>query len=137
MPSKTPSNSALRSKTVARRSVYRVTRSGKSDTAPPPPQADDNYVVDVMRAADALLGIRARLDCASTDANVPLAMGLPAAAIGAGGRGGNAHTPAEWFHPEGREIGLKRIVLALCLLLTEQFDATSEPTSQDSGAATV
>ena len=87
----------------------------------------DNYVVDVIRAADTHLGIRARLDCASTDANVPLAMGLPAAAIGAGGRGGNAHTAAEWFHPEGREIGLRRIVLALSLLLTEKFDTASAP----------
>ena len=121
-------------RSTQRLSSYKIREIGHRPAAP---QADGNYVVDVIRAADALLGIRARLDCASTDANVPLAMGLPVAAIGAGGRGGNAHTPAEWFHPEGREIGLKRIVLALCLLLTEQFDATSEPTSQDSGAATV
>ena len=121
-------------RSTQRLSSYKIRKIGHRPAAA---HAPGNYVVDVIRAADALLGIRARLDCASTDANVPLAMGLPAAAIGAGGRGGNAHTPAEWFHPEGREIGLKRIVLALCLLLTEQFDATSEPTSQDPGAATM
>ena len=70
-----------------------------------------------LRAVDAHLGIRARLDCASTDANIPLSMGIPAVSIGAGGQGGGAHTPAEWFHPEGREIGLARIYLTLCLLL--------------------
>ena len=35
-----------------------------------------------IRAADAHLGIRARLDCASTDANIPLSMGLEAVSIG-------------------------------------------------------
>jgi hypothetical protein len=39
--------------------------------------------------------------------------------IGAGGQGGGAHTAAEWFQPDGRELGLRRILLALCLLLTE------------------
>jgi hypothetical protein len=47
---------------------------------------------------------------------VPLASGLAAAAIGAGGRGGDAHAPTEWFHPEGRELGLRRILLALLVL---------------------
>jgi hypothetical protein len=46
-------------------------------------------------------------------------MGLPAAAIGAGGRGGDAHAPSEWYHPEGRELGLQRILLALLSLSTE------------------
>jgi acetylornithine deacetylase/succinyl-diaminopimelate desuccinylase-like protein len=70
-----------------------------------------------LRAVDAHLGIRARLDCASTDANVPLSMGVPGVSIGAGGQGGGAHTPAEWYHPEGRDLGLKRILLTLALLL--------------------
>ena len=68
---------------------------------------------------DAHLGIRSHLDCASTDANIPLSMGLPAISIGAGGQGGGAHTPQEWFHPEGRELGLKRILLTLSLLLRD------------------
>ena len=68
---------------------------------------------------DSHLGIRSHLDCASTDANVPLSMGLPAVSIGAGGHGGGAHTPQEWFHPDGRELGLKRILLMLFLLLRE------------------
>ncbi len=70
-----------------------------------------------VRAVDAHLGIRSHLDRASTDANIPLAMGREALTIGAGGQGGGAHTPAEWFNPEGRDLGLKRILLALALLL--------------------
>ena len=73
-------------------------------------------ILQYIRAVDAHLGIRSHLDCASTDANIPLSLGLPAISIGAGGQGGGAHTPREWFHPEGRELGLKRILLTLWLL---------------------
>ena len=72
-----------------------------------------------MRAVDAHLGIRSHLDCASTDANIPLSLDIPAVSIGAGGTGGKAHTPSEWFLPEGRDLALKRIVLTLELLLRE------------------
>ena len=77
----------------------------------------DSRLLAVLRAVDAHLGIRAALDCSSTDANIPLSLGLEAVTIGAGGQGGGAHTPAEWFHPEGRDLGLKRIFLTLALLL--------------------
>ena len=76
-------------------------------------------ILTFLRAVDSYLGIRARLDCASTDANIPLSMGLPAVSIGAGGQGGGAHTPSEWFQPEGRDLGLKRILLTLCLLMRD------------------
>ena len=70
-----------------------------------------------VRAVDAHLGIRSQLDCSSTDANLPLSMGIPAIAIGAGGLGGGAHTSGEWFSPDGRDLGLKRILLILLMLL--------------------
>jgi hypothetical protein len=44
-------------------------------------------------------------------------MGIPALSIGAGGQGGGAHTPEEWFNPDGRDLGLKRVFLTLALLL--------------------
>jgi acetylornithine deacetylase/succinyl-diaminopimelate desuccinylase-like protein len=97
-----------------RLSGYRIREIGHRPAASFNPE---NPLLDCFRAVDAHLGIRSRLDCASTDANVPLAMGRPAVAIGAGGRGGGAHSPTEWFHPEGREIGLQRILLGLSLLL--------------------
>ena len=87
---------------------------------------DDALILRCVRAADAHLGIRSNLDCASTDANIPLSMGLAAVSIGAGGHGGGAHTPQEWFHPEGRELGLKRILLTLALLLGD-LDAGAGP----------
>ena len=80
--------------------------------------ADGAAILRYIRAVDAHLGVRSHLDCASTDANIPLSMGIPAISIGAGGQGGGAHTPNEWFHPDGRDAGLKRVLLTLfCLLL--------------------
>ncbi len=76
-------------------------------------------ILPFLRAVDGHLGIRAFVDCSSTDANIPLSLGIPAVSIGAGGQGGGAHTPQEWFLPEGRDLGLKRIFLTLCLLLRD------------------
>jgi acetylornithine deacetylase/succinyl-diaminopimelate desuccinylase-like protein len=73
-------------------------------------------ILEYLLAVDAHLGIRGSIDCSSTDANLPLSLGMHALSIGAGGQGGGAHTPAEWYLPEGRELGLRRILLALCLL---------------------
>ncbi len=78
---------------------------------------DDAAILHFVRAVDAHLGIRSHLDMSSTDANVPLSLGIPAVAIGAGGVGGGAHTTQEWFRPEGRDLGLKRIFLILLLLM--------------------
>jgi tripeptide aminopeptidase len=78
---------------------------------------EDALILKYLKAVDSHLGIRSRTDCASTDANVPLSMNLQAVSIGAGGHGGGAHSPAEWFHPGGRDLGFKRIMLTLCLLM--------------------
>jgi tripeptide aminopeptidase len=75
-------------------------------------------MLEMMRAVDAFLGLRSQLNCSSTDANIPLSLGIPAISIGTGGQGGGAHTAAEWFSSEGREVGLRRVLLALCLLLS-------------------
>jgi len=74
---------------------------------------------DLVRAAvDAtrLVGRQPDLALASTDANVPIAAGIPAIAIGAGGRGGDAHTHAEWFDNVHGTLGVARaltIVMAV------------------------
>ena len=76
-------------------------------------------ILQYIRAVDAHLGIRSHLDCSSTDANIPLSLGIPAISLGGGGSGGGAHTTQEWFRPEGRDLGLKRIFLTLLLLLRD------------------
>ncbi|HXE64202.1 MAG TPA: M20/M25/M40 family metallo-hydrolase [Bryobacteraceae bacterium] len=80
---------------------------------------DRSPLLAALRSVDAHLGIRARPDCASTDANIPLSMGIPAVSIGAGGHGGGAHTTSEWYRPAGRDLGLKRILLTAAALLVE------------------
>lgn len=75
----------------------------------------DSPLLRHLRTVDAHLGIRSSLEAASTDANIPLSLGLPALSIGAGGQGGGAHTWQEWFNPEGRDLGLKRILLTAAL----------------------
>jgi len=100
------------------RGVGRLTAKIREIGSRPGGQLDkDSRLMKAMQDVDEHLGIQSRLDCASTDANIPLSMGLEAVSIGAGGAGGGAHTEGEWFHPEGREIGLRRIYLALCHLL--------------------
>lgn len=88
--------------------------------------ADKSLLLQSIQAVDAYLNIRSRVDCASTDANVPLSLGLPAVSIGAGGQGGGAHTREEWYQPEGRELGLRRILLLLASL-SEALAGTAAP----------
>ena len=73
-------------------------------------------ILQVVRAVDAHLGNVAQVQRASTDANIPLSLGREAIAIGGGGIGGGAHTLQEWFDCNGRELGLKRILLTLLAL---------------------
>jgi tripeptide aminopeptidase len=73
-------------------------------------------ILQVVRAVDAQLGNAAQVQRASTDANIPLSLGQEAIAIGGGGSGGGAHTLQEWFDSNGRELGLKRILLTMLAL---------------------
>jgi tripeptide aminopeptidase len=78
------------------------------------PAADlpaDSPLLKAVRAVDAHLGNSARIQRASTDANIPLSLGGQAIAIGSGGSGGGAHTIHEWYDSTGRDLGLKRILL--------------------------
>jgi acetylornithine deacetylase/succinyl-diaminopimelate desuccinylase-like protein len=66
-----------------------------------------------LRAVDRHLGIRTEPRTASTDANIPLSLGVPAISLGAGGDGGGIHTRGEWYDARGRKLGLRRILLLL------------------------
>ena len=66
-----------------------------------------------LRAVDRHLGLATELRVGSTDANLPLSLGMPAMALAAGGIGGGIHTLGEWYDPGGRETALRRILLVL------------------------
>jgi len=57
------------------------------------------------------LGIEPRLDCSSTDSNIPISLGIPAITLGVGGISSNCHSLTEWYEPTGRELGIKRLLL--------------------------
>ncbi len=78
--------------------------------------AADARLLKVVRAVDAQLGNTAQVERASTDANIPLSLGREAIAIGSGGSGGGVHTLQEWFDCNGRDLGLKRILLTMLIL---------------------
>lgn len=82
--------------------------------------AEDSPLLAIIRAVDRELGIQGQIDISSTDANIPLSLGIPAMALGAGGNGGGAHTTEEWYRPEGRDLGLRRIFYVLCAMRASQ-----------------
>jgi tripeptide aminopeptidase len=75
---------------------------------------------DDLLAVDRHLGIRTEPRIASTDANIPLSLRVPAISIGAGGDGGGIHTRNEWYDATQREQALKRILLLLMLTAERQ-----------------
>ncbi|GGH10263.1 hypothetical protein GCM10011586_28520 [Silvibacterium dinghuense] len=73
----------------------------------------DTALYDNLFAVDRHLNIHTEPRVASTDANIPLALGVPAVTLGGGGEGGGIHTRAEWYDARGRELGLRRVLLLL------------------------
>ncbi len=78
---------------------------------------DDSPLLAALRAVDRHLGLRTDIRLGSTDANIPLSLGVPALSMGAGGEGGAAHTLAEWYSAKERETGLRRVLLLTLAML--------------------
>src|SRR6266566_1167154 len=68
-------------------------------------------LVKAAVAANRALGRDAELASASTDANVPIALGIPAIALGAGGKAGDAHLATEWYENTEGALGIVRALL--------------------------
>ena len=77
----------------------------------------DAPLLEALRAVDRHLGLHTDLRLGSTDANIPLSLGIPALSMGAGGEGGGAHTRAEWYSARNREAGLRRALLLTLAML--------------------
>jgi tripeptide aminopeptidase len=54
-----------------------------------------------------------QLASSSTDANVAMAAGIPAIAIGCGGDAGGMHTVGEWYDNSGGPAGLERALIVV------------------------
>jgi tripeptide aminopeptidase len=110
-------NALARTQAIHRKSIlsFKIDKIGDRPAAHLP---GDSPLLDTLRAVDRHLGLRTDLRLGSTDANIPLSMGISALSMGAGGEGGGAHTKSEWYSDKGREFGLKRVML-LTLAMTE------------------
>jgi tripeptide aminopeptidase len=60
-------------------------------------QSDSVRIVQVALGAARALSFAPTIGASSTDANLPISMGIPAITIDGGGNGGGAHSLAEWY----------------------------------------
>jgi acetylornithine deacetylase/succinyl-diaminopimelate desuccinylase-like protein len=107
-------NEKSRSAGAHSRLSFEVTKIGDRPAAQLP---GDSPMLATLRAVDRHLGLRTDLRLGSTDANIPLALGVPALSMGAGGEGGAAHTLHEWYSARDRELALKRVLLLTLAML--------------------
>jgi len=75
--------------------------------------AQSDPIVQRAIAATLFLGTEPTLDRSSTDANIPISLGIPAITIGGGGVGGAVHAPGEWFINRDGPVGIKRALLTV------------------------
>jgi tripeptide aminopeptidase len=68
-------------------------------------------IVETALGVSRALGLEDGLRDASTDANVPMNLNIPAITIGGGGRGAGAHSPEESFDTKDSWLGTERAVL--------------------------
>lgn len=71
----------------------------------------EHPLVARAEAATRYFGLEPTLDISSTDANVPIARGIPAVTIGGGGVGRGAHSPEEFWVDENSDLGIRRVLL--------------------------
>ncbi len=72
-------------------------------------------LVQAAISATLALGERPELGISSTDANLPMSIGVPAITLGVGGEAGQAHTTAEWYRNTRGPEGILRALLAVML----------------------
>lgn len=71
-------------------------------------------IVQAAWAATLALGEKTELSAASsTDANLPISLGIPALRLGGGGEEGANHSPGEWFDPTDAHRGPQKVFLTL------------------------
>jgi acetylornithine deacetylase/succinyl-diaminopimelate desuccinylase-like protein len=71
----------------------------------------DSAIVEAAVSVSSALGLTSRLDEGSTDANIPMSLGIPAITIDGGGRGTGAHALEETFDTTDSWQGTQRATL--------------------------
>ena len=83
----------------------------RTGTRPAGTQPADAPIVRAARAAGQRLGFEPNVTASSTDANIPMSLGIPSLTIGAGGKGEGAHSLAESWDSQGSEKGTQWVLL--------------------------
>lgn len=76
-------------------------------------------IVQTAVAVNTALGLPIGLGEGSTDANIPMSLGIPAITIGGGGKGQGAHSPAEAFDTTDSWKGTERVLLLVIALTSK------------------
>jgi tripeptide aminopeptidase len=76
----------------------------------------DAPIVQASAAAVRAFGLTPEFTISSTDANVPMSLGIPAVTIGRGGPGGRSHSPDEWTDVDAA-ANVKNVQVVLAILL--------------------
>jgi hypothetical protein len=63
-----------------------------------------------------LSGVEPVTTVSSTDANLPMSLGIPAVTLGAGGSAGEVHTTGEWYRNDNGPLGIQRALHTLMLV---------------------
>lgn len=80
-------------------------------------QVQDCQIVQAAHAANQAVGMETfYIGAASTDANIPISLGIPAITVGWGGKGGGEHTIHEWYEQAESYKGPQRDLLLLLAL---------------------
>jgi acetylornithine deacetylase/succinyl-diaminopimelate desuccinylase-like protein len=92
--------------------IVQIGRRPAGETAP------DSRLVRIAKGATHFIGRRPELVASSTDANVPMSLGIPAISIGGGGESGGMHTAGEWFENRSGAQGIERALLVILAAAT-------------------
>ena len=89
-------------------------------------QDENCEIVTILKNAFAAAGIEPVMrSLSSTDANIPLSVGIPAATISCGGTSGGTHDISEWYDPTDAYHGVQKNLL--CVLALTGVEGLAEP----------
>jgi tripeptide aminopeptidase len=76
----------------------------------------DSPLVEAALATTRASGVEPQVMAASTDANLPMSLGIPAITLGAGGSAGEVHSTSEWYRNERGPAGIQRALQTVLLV---------------------
>ena len=80
-------------------------------------QDENCEIIALLKDAFRICGIEPKMrELASTDANIPLSLGIPAATITSGGDSGGTHDISEWYDPTDAYKGVQKNLVCILSL---------------------